>query len=141
MSIITLFRRKDFPDLANLVDFFLYFTQCVLETGEWCMCLFWFNAQNSQWTIQAVSWSKIALGKPLFSCWYKFKANISSYSTGTSVPFNGRSSHEERFRGKNVQIYLQFLAKDLRMCFLAFSCIKLLRDIVLGRSSPYLILF
>ena len=67
MSIITLFRRKDFPDLANLVDFFLYFTRCVLETGEWCTCLFWFNAQNSQWTIQAVSWSKIALGKPLFA--------------------------------------------------------------------------
>ena len=67
MSIITLFRRKDFPDLADLVDFFLYFTQCGLETGEWFMCLFWFNPQSSHWTIQAVSWSKIALGKPLFS--------------------------------------------------------------------------
>ena len=67
MSIITLFRWKDFPDLADLVDFFLYFTQCGLETGEWCMCLFWFNPQSSHWTIQAVSWSKIALGKPLFS--------------------------------------------------------------------------
>ena len=36
MSIITLFRWKDFADLADLVDFFLYFTQCVLETGGWC---------------------------------------------------------------------------------------------------------
>ena len=45
MSIITLFRWKDFPDLADLVDFFLYFTQCVLATGEWCMCLFWFSPQ------------------------------------------------------------------------------------------------
>ena len=42
---------------------------------------------------------------------------------------------------KNIQIYLQFLAKDLRMCFLAFSCIKLLRDVVLERSSQYLVLF
>ena len=45
MSIITLFRWKDFPDLADLVDFFLYFTQCVLAIGEWCMCLFWFSPQ------------------------------------------------------------------------------------------------
>ena len=67
MSIITLFRWKDFPDLADLVDFFLYFTQCGLETGEWSMCLFWFNPQSPHWTIQAVSWSKIALDKPLFS--------------------------------------------------------------------------
>ena len=29
-----LFRWKDFPDLEDLVDFFLYFTQCVLATGE-----------------------------------------------------------------------------------------------------------
>ena len=33
-------------------------------------------------------------------CWYKFKANISSCSMGTSVPFHDRSSLEERFCGK-----------------------------------------
>ena len=45
MSIISLFRWKDFPGLADSVDFFLYFTQCVLATGEWCMCFFWFSPQ------------------------------------------------------------------------------------------------
>ena len=36
---------------------------------------------------------------------------------------------------------IAILAKDLRMCFLASSCIKLPRDIVIESFSQYLVLF
>ena len=36
---------EGFSGFGGFSWFFLYFTQCVLATGEWCMCLFWFSPQ------------------------------------------------------------------------------------------------
>ena len=43
--------------------------------------------------------------------WEAFKANISSHSIGTSVPFYGRSSHEELYYGKTSRLICSFQQK------------------------------